>query len=73
MTEPSLHDYEWAHELYDELLRYRKALESIAKWEMPSTGKFWPNGNEVSYDYLYGSNGERSHIRRIALEALENK
>ena len=73
MTEPSLHDYAWAHELYDELLRYRKALEKIDGWEMPPTGQYWSDGSPKSYSTLYGSRGEQDYIRRIAFNALENK
>ena len=30
MSKPSLNDYEWAHELYEDLVRYQAALQKIA-------------------------------------------
>ena len=73
MSKPSLHDYEWAHELYEDLVRYKTALDRIAAWEMPRTGKYWPSGNEMRYGYLYGSRGEQDVIQNIAIEALNKK
>lgn len=73
MTKPSLHDYVWAHELYDELLRYRAALEKIDRWDMPATGQYWSDSSPKLYGTIYGSRGEKDYIRRLAREALENK
>ena len=70
MSKPSLNDYEWAHELFEDLIRYQTALQKIADWEMPPTNKFWPDGKEIRYSYLYGSQGERDYIRSVALDAL---
>lgn len=73
MSKPSLNDYEWAHELYEDLIRYKMALEQIATWELPHTNKYWPNGKEISFEYLYGSQGARLYIQNLAQKALDNK
>jgi len=50
----------------------REALEAIANWELPVTGKFWDREEQqpVSYEVEHGSNGVRDYIRSIASEAL---
>ena len=60
-----------------QIAKYRKALEKIAKWEMPVTGKYWPDKEgkpnperPMSYGVCYGSNGERDFIKSIAEDAL---
>lgn len=73
MSKPNLSDYEWAHELFDDLIRYKTALEKIAAWEMPRTNEYWPSGTEMSYEYLYGSQGTRLYIQKLAQKALDNK
>lgn len=52
----------------------KEALEKIAKWEMPKTGRYWDSNSlePMSYAACYGSNGERDFIRNIASEALKN-
>lgn len=50
-----------------------KALREIAEWKMPATGRFHPNGTEMSYSRCFGSNGERDVIRNIARAALGEK
>jgi hypothetical protein len=46
------------------------ALQTIVDWQTPKTGKFHPDGNEMSYGWCYGSNGERDHFREIARATL---
>ena len=55
-------------------LRYKTALERIAKWfdEFPRVTDE-KNGTTMSYGAAYGSNGERDYMRQIATEALEKK
>jgi hypothetical protein len=48
----------------------RAALEKIAAWQMPTTGRYHPDGTEQSYGWCYGSNGEREVIRSTARAAL---
>jgi len=48
----------------------RKALQTIARWDLPATGKTWPSGGAVSYEAEYGSNGARDYMRQVALNAL---
>jgi hypothetical protein len=51
--------------------RYKKALKIIADWELPDTGKWWPeSGAKMGYESLYGSNGARSWMRLIAGAAM---
>lgn len=57
--------------MHDELEIYRKALKIIEKWGIPPTGKFHENGTPKSYDYCYGSNGEKDYIRSVASEAVD--
>lgn len=47
-----------------------KALERIANWEMPATGRHWDDGTPVSYGVEFGSNGERNIIVKLAQEAI---
>lgn len=53
-----------------------EALERVVAWDMPATGKFWPNEDgtdsdrPMSYGAAYGSNGERDYIRNVARAAL---
>jgi hypothetical protein len=54
-----------------------EALRRIVVWEFPATGQYWPNTDgsisdrPMSYGSLYGSNGERDFMRRLAQAALE--
>lgn len=48
-----------------------KALDRIRRWDMPRTGEYHDNGEEKSYSWCYGANGERDHVRSIAGEALD--
>jgi len=48
----------------------RKALQTVARWELPPTGKTWDDGSPMSYAACYGSNGERDYMRQVALNAL---
>lgn len=56
-----------APEVAEEL---RKALQTVARWEVPPTGKTWDDGSPMSYAACYGSNGERDYMRQVALNAL---
>lgn len=47
-----------------------KALKRIAAWEMPGSGQAWPNGQDMSYEAAYGSNGCRDFVKQLAAEAL---
>lgn len=49
-----------------------EALEKIAKWELPTTGKFWDKEKTrpTNYETEYGSNGARDFIKSIATQAL---
>lgn len=48
------------------------ALQVVAKWSFPETGKFWDDDKTqpMSFGACYGSNGERDYMRSIANEAL---
>jgi hypothetical protein len=50
-----------------------EALEKIAKWDLPPTGKFWDieETRPMSYEAAYGSNGSRDYIKSIAKAAIE--
>lgn len=48
----------------------RDALETIAQWNLPVTGKTWDDGSPMSYGAAFGSNGERDYMRQIAVDAL---
>ncbi len=52
---------------YDALV---EALEKVVAWGMPSTDRTWDDGTPMSYSAVHGSNGERDHIRRVAMAAL---
>lgn len=53
--------------------KMRQALEVVANWRLPSTGKFWNDDktDPMSYGACYGSSGERDYIKSIATEALK--
>lgn len=60
---------------HEELAKYKKmadALYRIAKWDLPETGEFVDKEKTVkaSYGFLYGSNGERDYMRKIAKDVL---
>lgn len=48
------------------------ALQKIAAWELPETGKFWDEEKKepMSYGAAYGSNGERDYMKKVATAAL---
>ncbi len=48
----------------------RKALEIVARWELPETGEKWGDGTPMSYGAAFGSNGERDYMRKVARAAL---
>jgi len=49
----------------------REALRKIADWELPPSGKRWPDtAAPMSYGAAYGSNGERDYMREVARAAL---
>ena len=57
------------------LRRARKAeaaLQVIARWDLPPTGKFWDEEKTrpTSYEAEYGSNGARDYMRNLAIAAL---
>lgn len=58
-----------------EIERLRKALQIVAMWELPATGKTYigSNGKQhgVPYECEYGSNGSRDYMKGIARAALE--
>ena len=54
-----------------EIARLREALQKIYHWELPDATD--ANGQPSSYEYEYGSNGVKRHIRKIAREALEQQ
>jgi len=53
-----------------------RALQAVVAWELPETGKFWPDHDgtdsdrPMSYGAAYGSNGERDYFRNLARQAL---
>lgn len=55
-----------------EVAELRAALQKIANWELPATGKFWDEEQTrpISYETEYGSNGAREYMRNIAKIAL---
>ena len=55
--------------------RMRAALEKIEVWygAFPPTGKFHPEGGEMSFGWCFGSNGEREFMREIARAALRQE
>jgi len=48
-------------------------MQRIEAWEMPETGKFHEDGTSMSYNYCFGSLGERAHIREIARNLLAGR
>lgn len=56
--------------LKNKIKRLEEALGKIERWEMPNTNQFHSDGTPVRYGILYGSNGERDVIRKIARIAL---
>jgi len=44
------------------------ALNKIANWELPETGKFWDEDPErpMTYEACYGSNGCRDYFKSLA-------
>lgn len=52
--------------------RMAKALRTIQKWQLPSTGKFWDKEetHPMSYEACYGTNGSRDYMIAVANEAL---
>jgi hypothetical protein len=51
---------------------FKKALQAVERWELPSTGQYWDKEQTqpMSYGAAYGSNGEREYFRHIARTAL---
>jgi hypothetical protein len=46
-------------------------LQKIVNWEIPQTsGRFWDDGQPMSYSAAYGSNGERDYMCKVAEDAL---
>ena len=62
-------------ELKVENERLRVALQKIANWELPPSGKYWDllETDPMSYEAAYGSNGVRDYIKSIAANALKPK
>jgi len=60
------------NKLESDNLRYKTALERIAKWfgEFPIVNDV-KNGTTMSWGAAYGSNGERDYMRQLAINALE--
>jgi len=53
--------------------KLREALQKIADWQLPATGKFWDDDEKtrpISYEAAYGSHGSQEYMRRLAVEAL---
>lgn len=59
--------------LETENARLREGLEKIIAWEMPSAGYVHDNGTLMSYEFVYGADGVREHIRALARAALAAK
>jgi hypothetical protein len=49
--------------------RLRKALETIAKWDLP---RLAVKGVPCSYESARGSNGARDYVIHLAKQALDN-
>lgn len=62
-----------AHQLSENIIALRRALDRIERWELPATGKFWDKEktDPASYGAIYGSNGERDYIRAVARTAID--
>lgn len=60
----------------DYIENLERVLQAIVDWQLPATGKFWPNHDgtdsdrPMSYGAAWGSNGERDYFRAMAKEAL---
>ncbi len=65
---------ETAQEHLKEKRKMRTALTKIVNWELPETGQFVDPEKTcpASYGFLYGSNGEREYMRKIASDALDS-
>lgn len=52
--------------------KLRTALETIAEWRLPATGKFWDDAKTrpTSYETEHGSQGSQAYMRRVAADAL---
>lgn len=50
-----------------------EALNKIANWELPATGKFWDKEETqpTSYETEYGSNGARDYMKSLAKAAIK--
>lgn len=48
------------------------ALNTIAIWQLPETGKFWDEEKKepMSYETAWGSNGARDYMKNVAHEAI---
>jgi hypothetical protein len=63
----------------ERIRKLETALIKIAEWELPPTGKFWPNADgtdsdrPTSFEFEYGSHGAQNYFRNIAREALSDK
>ena len=60
---------EQLNEILLQNMSMRKALQRIAKWDLP-TFKSNDGTTEVSYESMRGSNGARDFVKNIAKEAL---
>lgn len=62
----------WQRDTYRELcVELMGALQSVAQWDnFPPTGKFFESGAEMSFEFCYGSNGARDHMREVARAAI---
>lgn len=58
--------------LLERVGRLRTGLERVERWfgEFPDSGRFWDDGEPMSYSAAFGSNGERDYMRSVAREAL---
>ena len=56
----------------DKTNELKDAMQKIAKWEMPKTGKYWDDKKtqEMSYAACYGTQGEQLIIQDYAQNAL---
>lgn len=55
-------------QLYRRVSLLEKALEQIVEWQIKPV---WDEKLKQPVSYLYGSNGERDHFRKVAEEAIE--
>ena len=49
------------------------ALRQVIAWDLPRVPDLHRPGSNVSYGFVYGSNGERDYFRAIARAALGDK